>query len=264
MWPKLGFLPQIAQTFDIGRASVAEAGAYPAAAVRSCEKRSAISSAARTASAPLRDARLGLLSRVAREHAERDGDPGLQPRELEAAGRFGRDVVEVRRLAPDDAAECDHAEVPTRLRERHRSDRQLERSWYRDNRQLRARDADRVELGERRLEQFRRDVPVELRHDDGDEPARRPGFALEHVHVVGDLDVAGGVLARFLLELGLLGRNRLELRLRLGLRLRLLLRLGCRHGLRLGLRRKDVLGGAVGPALRRLLRHASSRSSRMP
>ena len=50
--PNDGFLPQIAQTLDIGGASVA-GQPVRAARVRTCVNRSAISSAARAASAPL-------------------------------------------------------------------------------------------------------------------------------------------------------------------------------------------------------------------
>src|SRR5262245_58006116 len=51
------------------------------------------------------DARLGLLDRVHRQDAERDGYAGLQAGELEARRRLTRHVLEVRRLATHDAAE---------------------------------------------------------------------------------------------------------------------------------------------------------------
>ena len=56
---------------------------------------------------PAAGAGLGLRARVAREEAESDRDARVEPGELEPARRLRADVVEVRRLAADDAAERD-------------------------------------------------------------------------------------------------------------------------------------------------------------
>ena len=51
--------------------------------------------------------RFELIHKVEGEHAERDGDPGLEGGQLEAAGGLARHVVEVRRVAADHRAEHD-------------------------------------------------------------------------------------------------------------------------------------------------------------
>ena len=96
---------------------------------------------------------LRLVGALEREDAERDRDARLDRGELEARGGLARDVVEVRRVAADHAAERDDAGEPPRLRERHRRERQLEgaRDGHHGDRALL--DAARVELVERGLEQ---------------------------------------------------------------------------------------------------------------
>ena len=81
--PNDGFFPQIAQIFDIAGGIVATDALRPALA-RSRAKRSAISSAERTASAALVDPGLGLLDRVDRQDAEGDRHAGLDAGELQA------------------------------------------------------------------------------------------------------------------------------------------------------------------------------------
>src|SRR5918994_6856744 len=53
----------------------------------------------------------GLLPRLAGQHPEGDRDARLERRQLEAARRLRRDVLEMRRLAADHAAERDYAGV---------------------------------------------------------------------------------------------------------------------------------------------------------
>ena len=50
----------------------------------------------------------GLLERVAGEHAKNHRHAGIELRELNAARRFRRDVIEVRGFAAQDAADADH------------------------------------------------------------------------------------------------------------------------------------------------------------
>ena len=75
----------------------------------------------------LLDPRLGLLDPVEREDAEGDRDAGLERGELEPARGLARDVVEVRRVAADDAAERDDAGEAAGLRERRGGEGELER-----------------------------------------------------------------------------------------------------------------------------------------
>jgi hypothetical protein len=49
----------------------------------------------------------GLLESVASEHAKDDWQPGIHLSELQSAGSFGADVIVVRRLATQDAADGD-------------------------------------------------------------------------------------------------------------------------------------------------------------
>src|SRR5438105_266344 len=51
------------------------------------------------------DPRLRLLGGFRRQHAERDGNAGLERRQLETRGGLPRDEVEMRRLAANHAAE---------------------------------------------------------------------------------------------------------------------------------------------------------------
>ena len=57
----------------------------------------------------LLDAWLGLLDVIEREKSEGDGNAGLERGELQPACRLARDIVEVRRVSSDDAAEGDDA-----------------------------------------------------------------------------------------------------------------------------------------------------------
>ena len=142
------------------------------------------------------EAALGLVGAVEREHAERDGDAGLDRGELQPARRLARDVVEVRRVAADHAAERDDAGEAARLRERHRGERELERARHGHHGDRVARRRRGVELGERRLEQPRRHVAVEPRDDDADGAALAGGLALEHGVAGRHGELAGGMLHR--------------------------------------------------------------------
>ena len=81
------------------------------------------------------------------------GNAGLDRRELEPAGRLAGHVVEVRRLAADDAPERDDAGVAAGLGERHRRERQLERAGHGNDRDRVALDSRGIELLERPFEQ---------------------------------------------------------------------------------------------------------------
>ena len=113
------------------------------------------------------DARLRLLARLGRDHAERHRDARLDRRQLEAARRLARDEVEVRRLPADDAAERDDAREAAGLRERERRQRQLERPGDGHDRDGVVLDVAVAERLQRVLEQGRRDVAVEPADDDG-------------------------------------------------------------------------------------------------
>src|SRR5206468_3359426 len=113
----------------------------------------------------LADPRLRLLDAVEREDSEGDGNARLERRELQAARGLARDVVEMRRVAADDAAERDDAGEATRLRERRRGERQLECAGYDHDRDRLLPHAGVPELGERAVEQLCRDLSVESRHD---------------------------------------------------------------------------------------------------
>ena len=126
--------------------------------------------------------------------AERDGDAGLDPRELEPARRLARDEVEVRRLAADHAAERDHAGVAPRLRERHRRERELERARHgHDENASRATPASSSSASAR-VEQPVRDLAVEAADDDRDGAPVPVRSALEHARSRRDAKLAGRVL----------------------------------------------------------------------
>src|SRR5581483_10670656 len=93
--PKDGFLPQIAQTFDIRRPSLAGAhgaGANLGEQVGHLERGPGGLGA-------LADPGLGLLAILDGQEPERHGDAGLDRRELQAARGLAGDEVEVWRLA---------------------------------------------------------------------------------------------------------------------------------------------------------------------
>ena len=74
----------------------------------------------------LLDTRLGLLDVIEREKSEGDGNAGLERGELQPACRLARDVVEVRRVSSDDAAEGDDAGEAPGLRKGGGGNGQLE------------------------------------------------------------------------------------------------------------------------------------------
>ena len=173
LFPNDGFLPQTAQTLDIGRGSVAANGATVSAR-RGAELREDVGHLERRCGPPRRPSRSAssACSRVVeREDAERDGHARLERGELEAARGLARDEVEVRRVAADDAAESDDAGVAAGLRERHRRERQLEGAGHRHDRDRIAGTPAALERAERALEQPVRDVAVEAGDDDADRAA---------------------------------------------------------------------------------------------
>jgi hypothetical protein len=85
--------------------------------------------ALRTASAPL-PTRASLLDAVEREDTEGDGHSRLESGELKPARCLARDVVEVRRVAADDAAERDDAREAARLGKGRGGERELERPGH--------------------------------------------------------------------------------------------------------------------------------------
>src|ERR687885_1196447 len=145
---------------------------------------------------PLAAARtlLRLRAVVAREDAEGHRDARLEARELEPARRLGGDVLEVRRVAADDAAERDHGRVAPSLREGHRSEWKLERSGHGHHVDALARDTRLGKGREGALEEPGRDVAVETTDDDADVPASAVRRALVDADAVGDAKLAGRVL----------------------------------------------------------------------
>ena len=113
------------------------------------------------------DPLLGLLAVLDGQHAEGDRHPGLDRRQLEAARRLARDVVEMRRLTADHASECDDRRVAARLRQRHRGTGSSNAPGT-GMIITASRDSDLVELGERPLQQRVGDLRVELADDDAD------------------------------------------------------------------------------------------------
>src|SRR5687768_6216632 len=76
----------------------------------------------------LGDPRFRLLDPIERQEAERDRDTRLERGELEAARCLAGDVVEVRRVAANDAAESDDAGEAPGFRERGGGEWELERA----------------------------------------------------------------------------------------------------------------------------------------
>ena len=163
------------------------------AVARSCWKRSAISSAFRTASAP----RASASSPASVSSAEGDGDAGLEPGELQPGGRLGSDERPSRSRSR--ARRCRRSGASSRAPSRRSAART--RVGHRHHEDLVAGDSRAVELGERRLEQAVRDVDARARDDDADAATRAARLALEHVDVVGDVELAGVVTGEA--ELGL-------------------------------------------------------------
>jgi hypothetical protein len=108
----------------------------------------------------------------------------------------------VRRVALDHAAEGDDAGVASRLRERHRGDRQLERARDGHHRDRVACDAGFLELRERAFEQPRGDGAVEAADDDADGAAAALRPAFEHAVPLGHAEVARRVLAADVVAVG--------------------------------------------------------------
>src|SRR5581483_4463499 len=131
-----------------------------------------------------------LLEVLRREDAECDRHARFERGQLQAGRGLAGDVLEVRRLAPDDAAERDDGDVPARLRERHGAERQLECTRHRHDGDVLPVDPRVRELGHGRVEQPVRDLAVEAREDDRDpllRPLRRAG---DEVDADGDVEPA--------------------------------------------------------------------------
>src|SRR4029450_13343165 len=120
------------------------------------------------------DTRLRLVETIEREDAERNGYAGLERGELETARSLARDVLEVRRVTSDVAAERDDAREAARCRERGRRERELEGARNDHDRDRVLTYPRRRELRERSVEQLGRDARVEPRHD----PAHRAPASL--------------------------------------------------------------------------------------
>ena len=107
----------------------------------------------RTASAPFVERLSAWSARSSVSTPKATGTPVSIAGELQPARGLAGDVVEVRRVAADDAAERDDAGEAARLRERHGGERQLERARHGHHGDRVACDAAGLELRERRLEQ---------------------------------------------------------------------------------------------------------------
>ena len=134
-----------------------------AALARSWAKRSAISSAVRTASAPLstRASACSTVSVVSTPNAT--GMPVSIAASWSPEAASPATKSKCGGLAADDAAERDDAREAAGLRERERGERQLERPGHGHDGHGLARDTRPVELLEGRREQAGRDLAVELR-----------------------------------------------------------------------------------------------------
>src|SRR6185295_16143868 len=140
----------------------------------------------------LRPARalLRLPAAVAGEDAEGDGDTRLEPGELEPARGLAGDVLEVRRVAADDAAERDDAGVAPRLCKCHRAERELEGARDRHDIDPLLRHSG---LGQRlkgALQESRRDVTVEAADDDADPAVRAVRRARDDAHSLRDAELS--------------------------------------------------------------------------
>ena len=144
----------------------------------------------------LRPARalLRLPAAVAGEDAEGDGNTRLEPGELEPARGLAGDVLEVRRVAADHAAESDDAGVAPGLCKRHRAERELEGARDRHDVDPLLRHSG---LGQRlkgALEESGRDVAVEAADDDADRAVRAVRRAGDDADSLRDAELSRRVL----------------------------------------------------------------------
>ena len=106
-----------------------------------------------------------LVEVLGRQHAEHDGPPGVQPDAHDPGRGLAGHVLEVRRLAADDAAEADHRVVIGG--QRPGGERDLERPGHPRHRDVVVGDAGRRQSAAGTVEQAQRDVAVEAGGDDG-------------------------------------------------------------------------------------------------
>src|SRR6185312_7352022 len=74
-----------------------------------------------------------LIHGVARQQPEADRDAGVDAHQREAARRLTRNEIEVRRIAPNDRAECDERIVASALARAPRGERQFPRAGHPDH-----------------------------------------------------------------------------------------------------------------------------------
>src|SRR5579885_3016719 len=119
------------------------------------------------------------LRRVDGQHAEGDRHAGLEACVGEAACALAGDIVEVRRVPADDAAEGDDGVVAAALAELARREGQLESSRNARHRELLGRPAALAPCLDRSPQQTRDDGFIEARGDDGDASSAGARLALD-------------------------------------------------------------------------------------
>src|SRR5215831_1601214 len=122
-----------------------------------------------------------LLESVHRQNDKAHRYPGLEPGELQAVRRLTGDVFEVRRVAADHAAECDHGIVATARGESAHHHWQLEGAGYAHHGEILCGATALVPGSARALEEARDDEVVEARSDDRHAPPTRAHFAFDCV-----------------------------------------------------------------------------------
>src|SRR5215469_5855758 len=114
-----------------------------------------------------------LLESVHRQNAKGHRHTGLEPGQLQPVRRLTGDVFEVRRVAANHAAQCDHGIVATARGESADHHWQLERAGYAYHGEILGGATALVPGGARALEQAQDDEVVEARGDDRHAPPVR-------------------------------------------------------------------------------------------
>ncbi len=106
----------------------------------------------------------GLFIGIGGEHAECDRQPGLERHLLQSPSGLARDVIEMRRIAPDHCAQSDDRVVTVTMGEHFGSQGKLERP--RNVKHFKTVGGSLLEGFARSLEQLFRDCLVEARYND--------------------------------------------------------------------------------------------------
>ena len=125
----------------------------------------------------------GLLLCQRRQHAKRDRNARVRAHRHDSLRHRGRDVLEVHRLALDDAAQTDDGVISSSPCETTGGQRDLEGTRHADDGDAGAIDAGITQSRARAAKQPVSDVLVESRHDDGKAATGGLGRALQLFHV---------------------------------------------------------------------------------